>query len=32
MIDIHLSAHSHRIRRVALGDLLYRSARKWGAV
>ncbi len=30
MIDMHLSVHSRRIRRVALGDLLYRSARKWG--
>jgi len=30
MIDMHLSAHACRIRRVALGDLLYRSARKWG--
>ncbi|MFC6284538.1 MULTISPECIES: class I adenylate-forming enzyme family protein [Polaromonas] len=30
MIDMPLSAEARRIRRVALGDLVYRTARKWG--
>ena len=30
MIEMTLSANAHRIRRVALGDLVYRSALKWG--
>ena len=31
MIDIPLSAEARRMRRVALGDLVYRSAKKFGA-
>ena len=30
MMDMPMSANARRIRRVALGDLLHRSARKWG--
>jgi long-chain acyl-CoA synthetase len=30
MIDMNVSTNARRMRRVALGDLLHRSARKWG--
>lgn len=30
MINMNVSVNARRIRRVALGDLLHRSARKWG--